>query len=123
MPSGDKQVKIKGKSHRWSKGQSGNPKGRPPKDVSLTSLLKIEIEKIPPGETKKRTWRQLLVLAWLTGAMKNPVLLKEILDRLEGKVTQPIGGEGGGPIRAQIIVQSDHAKQLAEQVLNGKGTE
>ena len=34
-----------------------------------------------------------------------------------------IGGHGGGPIRAQIIVQSDHAKQLTEQVQNGKGTE
>ena len=83
----------------FQKGGNANPKGRPSKDVSLTSLLKIEIEKVPPGEKQNRTWRQLLVLAWLTGAMKNPALLKELLERLEGKVTQPIGGEGGGPVR------------------------
>lgn len=71
-----------------------NPNGRPCKDVSLTSLLKEEIEKVPLGEKQGRTWRQLLVLAWLTGAMKNPVLLKELLERVEGKVTQPVEASG-----------------------------
>jgi len=82
------------------KGKSGHP-GRTPKDVSLTSLLKEQIDTIPPGEKQGRTWRQLLVLAWLTGAMKNPILLKEILDRLEGKVAIAVTGEGGRPIKVQ----------------------
>ena len=30
------------------------------------------------------------MLAWLTGALKNPFLFKEMLDRLEGKVAVPI---------------------------------
>ena len=76
-----------------------NPNGRPSKNISLTSLLKEELEKIPQGEKRGRTWRQLLVLAWLTGAMKNPVLFKELLDRTEGKVMQEVGGAGGQPIR------------------------
>ena len=61
-------------------GSVANPKGRPPKDCSLTSLLKEEIDKVPPDEKQGRTWRQLLVGAWLSGAMKNPVLLKELLE-------------------------------------------
>lgn len=85
----------------FQNGKSGNPNGRPPKDVSLTSLLKEEIDKVCPSDKQGRTWRQLLVLAWLTGAMKNPVLLKELLDRLEGKVAQPITGAGGGPIEVE----------------------
>lgn len=99
-----------------------NPNGRPKKDVSLTSLLKEEIVKIPPSEKHGRTWRQLLVLAWLTGAMKNPMLLKELLDRIEGKVTQPIGGEGGEPIKTEIIVSSQSAKNLTNAILSGKRT-
>lgn len=85
--------------------------GRPRKDCSLTSILKEEINKIPPGEKQGRSWRQLLVLAWLTGAMKNPVLLKELLDRLEGKVTQPIAGEGGGPVTIKVVYDNDNKQR------------
>jgi hypothetical protein len=111
-------------------GEVRNPNGRPRKDVSLTSLLKAEMEKIPEvydknGKKNTRTWRELLVEAWLRGALKNPVLLKELLDRLEGKVAQPVTGEGGGPIKSEITinVNSEKAKALTEQVLEGKGTE
>lgn len=78
-------------------GQKGSPPGpgRHPKDVSLTTLLKEELEKIPEGEKHGRNWRQLLVLAWVTGALKNPVMLKEILDRIDGRPTQPVHIGGG----------------------------
>ena len=107
----------------FQKGRTLNPHGRPPKDVSLTSLLKQEIEKIPPGEKHNRNWRQLLVLAWLTGAMKNPVLFKELLDRLEGKVVQPVGGAAGGePVKVEITVSSEIARTLTEEIARGEGT-
>lgn len=89
----------------FKKGQSGNPKGRPVKALTLTSLLKEEIEKIPAGEKEGRTWRELLVLAWLTGSLKNPFLFKEMLDRLEGKVAVPV----------QIDIQSE-AEKLAKEM-------
>jgi len=115
---------------RIRRGEVRNPNGRPRKDVSLTSLLKIEIEKIPEvidknGKQNTRSWRELLVEAWLRGALKNPILLRELLDRLEGKVSQPVTGEGGGPIKSEVTinVNSEKAKTLTEQVLAGKGTE
>ncbi len=86
-------------------GKSGNPNGPPKKETCLTSLLKEQINTIPPGEKQGRTWRQLLVLAWLTGSMKNPVLLKELLDRVDGKVLQPIGGGDGQAIPVRIIYE------------------
>ncbi len=105
-------------------GKSGNPKGHPGKNYSITLLVKAEIDKIPANEKQGRTWRQLLALAWLTGAMRNPVLFKELLDRLEGKVVQPIGGENGQPIKAEvnITVSSENSKTLTQEILKGKGT-
>ena len=93
-------------------GENRNPFGRPPIDVSLTSLLKIELEKVPPtkdknGKPNTRTWRELLVQAWLIGAVKNPILLKEILDRTDGKVSQPI--------RVSLDVRAE-AERLAEEL-------
>ena len=35
---------------------------------------------------------------------------------------QEVTGEGGQPIKTEIIVQSEKSKELTEQVLKGKGT-
>lgn len=91
MTVSDKQSKNRNLiPGRWKPGESGNPKGRKPKDLTLTSLLKAELDKIPTGEKQGRTWRQLLVLSWMTGAMKHPALLAELLNRVEGRPVQPI---------------------------------
>ena len=87
----------------WKKGVSGNPNGRPCKDVSLTSLIKKYLEEVPDVKVgsgpNTRTWRELIAQAWLVGAYKgNSVLFKELLDRLEGKVALPITGGEGQPL-------------------------
>ena len=105
---------------RFLPGGTANPNGRPRKDCSITSLLKGEIDKVPLGEKKGRTWRQLLVLAWLTGAMKSAVLFKELLDRLEGKVSQPIEGVADGePIKHVIEVYDKETKKELTEFLKG----
>ena len=64
---------------RWKKGVTGNPRGRPRKQDSLTSLLKEEIEKICPADKESRTWGELIVRATLQLALKgNPVALREV---------------------------------------------
>lgn len=87
-----------------------NPNGRPPKDVSLTSLLKKYLEEVPAikvgDQVNTKTWRELIVQAWLVGAYKgNSTLFIELINRLEGKVLQPIGGEGGGAIPVSITYE------------------
>ena len=42
----DKQRRNRGRP--WKPGESGNPRGRPPKQESLTSLLKEELDRISP---------------------------------------------------------------------------
>src|SRR5262245_51780822 len=79
---------------RFIKGQSGNPNGRPPKHDCLTSLLKEELEKVSPADKEGRTWKELIVLATLRLAMKgNAAALREVWQRVDGKVRQVIGGD------------------------------
>ena len=92
---------------RWAKGSSGNPNGKPPKDLTLTTLLKAKLQEVMPGDKQGRTWREGLVLAVLTGAMKgNPMLLKELFDRLDGKPAQAVTGEGGGPVLIRVVFEN-----------------
>src|SRR5262245_37311436 len=75
---------------RFVKGQSGNPKGRPPKHECLTSLLKEELENISSADKEGRTWKELIVLATLKLAMKgNAAALREVWERVDGKVRHP----------------------------------
>lgn len=75
----------------WKPGQSGNPKGRPRKNVCLTSLLKEEIKKANPQDKKKRTWAELIVIATMKLAIKgNPAALREVWDRIDGKAKDTV---------------------------------
>ena len=94
--------------HRWKKGVSGNPRGRPRKRDSLTSLLQEEIKKVCPADRQKRTYEELMVLATLQLAMKgNAVALKEVWERLDGKVLQTgkveLGGAEGKEIKINVV--------------------
>ena len=112
---------------RWVKGQSGNLKGRPRKEVCLTSQLKELLLEIPQiadpktGEINQRTGIELIALAWFRGLLRaNPVLLKEALERIEGKVKQPLEhtGAGGRPIKIEVV--SPKAKELTQRLIDGE---
>jgi hypothetical protein len=89
------------------KGEVRNPKGRPPKRISLTDNLKDELLRIPEGKINgvenKRTNAELIAIAWVRKMLKGDgVLIREALDRLEGRVkmSTELTGPGGGPIQA-----------------------
>jgi hypothetical protein len=93
--------------NRWKKGKSGNPRGRPKKQDCLTQLLREEIKKICPADREKRTWKQLIVFATLQLAMKgNATALKEVWERIDGKVLQneklQLDGVGGKQIKIEV---------------------
>ena len=57
---------------------------------------------------QKRTWKELIVLATLQLAMKgNATALKEVWERLDGKVLQSeklqLGGEGGKQVTIEVV--------------------
>ena len=91
ITGGDKQAnnnRYKGLKPRWKKGESGNPKGRPPKDISITSLVKEILEQEGAGG---KTHAQLVAEAMVKLAEDchfkgNVAAIKELLERVEGKV-------------------------------------
>ena len=81
------------KDTRWKPGQSGNPKGRPKKTVYLSEMLKEQLDEVPEtidGKQNTKTWRDLICESILRAAVKGnqPAITKELLDRIEGKVTE-----------------------------------
>lgn len=85
----DRRRHLKLGNPAWVKGVSGNPIGRPKgRDISLTKLLKEQLSEFPvvKGKKSELNWRQLLVQAWLRGAMSNAALLKEAVERIDGRM-------------------------------------
>lgn len=84
----------------FQKGKTGNPKGRPKGARSfktiLRELLLVETKEIDPisGEERKISQKEKLAIAAVLRAMKDEAYangaLEQILNRLEGKVTEKV---------------------------------
>ncbi len=92
-PTGYKSPPREG---QWKPGQTGNPGGRP-KWKPLTEALQALLEEEPALNKE-------LVKAWVVKAGRGDVSAANMLwDRLEGKVTQTIGGSSEtGPVKLVI---------------------
>ncbi|MFC1916898.1 DUF5681 domain-containing protein [Chloroflexota bacterium] len=80
------------KDTRWKPGQSGNPKGRPKNTVYISEMLRDQLDQVPEtinGKPNTMTWRDLICESILRAAVRGnqPAITKELLDRIEGKVT------------------------------------
>ena len=91
------------------------------KDCSITRIQR-DMLPLPCPYAQGKTWAEWLAERGMALAAENVAYYRELLDRLEGKVTQPISGEGGEPIKTEIIVSSQTAKNITSAILNGKRT-
>lgn len=86
-----------------------NLKGRPTKEHSVTEALRElapEILEITVGGKKNttKTAVQLMALGMYLKAIKGDAsMAREIIDRLEGKVTIPVSGADGGAIVIEYV--------------------
>lgn len=99
----------------WPKGVSGNPKGRPTKEHTLTSLIKEELQAIEPKtqETYERLLARAMVRGGVASAAKgHDALAKVILERTEGKVPDIID------LRALSILVSKPIEQMTLEELD-----
>ena len=63
------------------------------KELSITRIQREMLDKPFPYAPDK-IWAEYLAERGMAMAAENATYYKELLDRLEGKVTQPIGGDG-----------------------------
>ena len=101
----------------FKKGQSGNPKGRPPGESFATILQRILAKNIKTkdpfdsGRVVKMTVKERIALAMAAKAMKGGEKAADlVLDRLEGKVAQPMKISGLPPPISQTTVNLGNAK-------------
>jgi hypothetical protein len=116
MPNPDN---IKGKE--FKPGQSGNPAGRPPgipnAKTRYRRLLELTTKATNPitKEQEDFTQLELMDMAIFNKALKGDLAAyKEIMDRTEGRATQPVNVDGDvniaitAPILGGISVQSNN---------------
>lgn len=109
--------------HRFKPGQSGNPFGRPRKitkyhealpDRELPDVIRQQLK---PLGFKGKTWGAAYAFGAGVQAIKGDIpALKEITDRVEGKVAQPITGADGSPLIPERASLVDEAARLLELV-------
>ena len=93
-------------------GQSGNPKGNVPREFTITHWARQKLMEPHPSDPSK-TWAQVIAAHWVERSLTSAHYLEELLARMEGKVTQPIGGSGdGSPIRFTMVFDGNTDKVL-----------
>jgi len=103
----------RGMSPQSRKNLTINGNNHASKDYSITSMLKSMADDPAPerwleveDKGKGLTYRQAAAKRiWIDVIRGNAKLTGELLDRLEGKVSQPIGGDKGNPL--ELLVRWD----------------
>jgi Family of unknown function (DUF5681) len=101
---------------RFQAGESGNPGGRSKKPI--TEAYERLAEMKFPGDSKGRTYAELAAEGNFKSAIKGKTeAIKEITDRLEGKVVQQteLTGAGGDPV-SHTIALDDEILELIKQL-------
>jgi hypothetical protein len=107
-----------GNPYRFRRGTSGNPAGRPkvtPVSAELEALL---LEPLPDTAEGKRirkrfglkkgaTWAEAIAHAAVRRALRSTETLREITDRVEGKVTQKVELGGTDAITIRVVYEDE----------------
>lgn len=89
------------KGHRWQPGESGNPKGRPPKGHSITETIRAMMDEKP--EIKRALGAKIIQHA-MEG---DTVAMKLIWNYLDGMPTQTLDANVSGNLTINQISYRD----------------
>jgi len=92
------------------------------KDFSITRIQRGMMgELCPYAKDPTWTWAYALAEAGMKDALTEERTRENLKDRIEGKITQPIGGDSEHPVYI-INVPSEQGKQNVKRVMSGEGT-
>ena len=84
------------KEAQWKKGESGNPKGRPKKELTIPHILREILNEEIDGKTRSEIIMQRVVQKAYDG---DSWAVQFIADRTEGKPSQHLQVETSKPIK------------------------
>ena len=86
---------------RFVKGVSGNPKGREPGSLSITSMIKEKLLEVPEGQ--KKTYAEAFILKIMKKAIQDEdgFMIKQVWNYIDGMPKEKLELEGD--IREKII--------------------
>ncbi len=108
QPGDDRGERLR--EYWWKPGESGNPKGRLPKNLSIVSLIKDLLTENP--EDAKAIAKALISMA----KREDMRAIEEMLNRVDGKVVETHKIEGELPIRLIFVP----ANQVIGQIVEGE---
>ena len=76
---------------KWKPGQSGNPKGRPPGKMYKAALQEA-LRKLSDKDDPQQTLEEIATAQIVRAKAGDTAAAKELVDRLDGRVPQAIGG-------------------------------
>ena len=85
-------------------GKSGNPNGRKSNEECISPVMRYYLGTGMFDPKTPATIRKIIT-AWYTKAQTNANYMGMLLDRMDGKVPQPIVGDEGGPMEIKITVK------------------
>lgn len=111
----EKEVAVMAKKHgssRWKPGQSGNPKGRPRKERSLTTILDKEggEKDVTIGDKSYSKKEILAKKLWVLALNGDLAAIKYIFDRIDGRpdLRKEVDMEVSGAEDIVAILQQAH---------------
>ncbi len=97
------------------------PNIRTSKQYSITRMIKDMLdEQADVIDANGLTWRQMIARIILRESAKgNTQMIRELLERTDGKVTQPISGDEENPTPINVNVTNNGAKRITESIIEG----
>jgi hypothetical protein len=89
------------KGHRWQKGQSGNPSGRP-KKLQITKIY----EKILRSGVNRKEIEASIKKIVTDGRMASVLMIREMAERTEGKVADIVDLNVSGKITLEQALEA-----------------
>lgn len=97
----------------WKPGVSGNPKGRPKKEICLTTHIKALLENNPE-------LLEELARKWLDQALKGERdARRDLQNRIEGRVPLPIQGRIDGDLEINFSIGKGYESPKALSIESG----